>query len=143
MNAECGVGQGRVMYRRIMVPVDLTNPATAEKAMTVATRMALADNAELLVISVQPDTGKPLESEQDFEPLLEDYLAERRRPDLQLDGVLTVGGKVWAEVRHAARDMDVDLIVMASHEPRLSDLLLGSNAGRVALHSGCSVLVVR
>ena len=35
------------------------------------------------------------------------------------------------------------MIVMASHDPVLSDYLLGSVAARVVRHAHCSVLVAR
>jgi nucleotide-binding universal stress UspA family protein len=40
-------------------------------------------------------------------------------------------------------DKKIDLIVMASHDPRVTDYLIGSNAAHVVLHGPCSVLVVR
>ena len=38
---------------------------------------------------------------------------------------------------------DVDLIVVGSHRPVMSDYLLGSNAKTIVRHAQCSVLVVR
>ncbi len=35
------------------------------------------------------------------------------------------------------------LVVMAAHDPRITDYLIGSNAAHVVLHAPCSVLVVR
>jgi nucleotide-binding universal stress UspA family protein len=32
---------------------------------------------------------------------------------------------------------------MGSHDPHFTDYLIGSNAAHVALHTACSVLVVR
>ena len=43
----------------------------------------------------------------------------------------------------AARDRDVDLIVMASHRPEMLDYLIGPNAAHVARHAACSVLILR
>ena len=37
----------------------------------------------------------------------------------------------------------IDLVVMAAHDPRVTDYLIGSNAAHVVLHAPCSVLVVR
>ena len=36
-----------------------------------------------------------------------------------------------------------DVIVMASHQPKFSDYLLGSTAARVVRHAKCSVLIAR
>ncbi len=35
------------------------------------------------------------------------------------------------------------MIVMGSHDSHFTDYLIGSNAAHVALHTPCSVLVVR
>ncbi len=52
-------------------------------------------------------------------------------------------GSVYDEIMKVAADIDADLIVMASHRPKLEDDLLGPNAARVVRPSERSVLVVR
>jgi nucleotide-binding universal stress UspA family protein len=52
-------------------------------------------------------------------------------------------GNIYEEVIETARKRGIDLIVLASHRPKLEDYLLGPNAARVVRHAGCSVLVVR
>ncbi len=42
-----------------------------------------------------------------------------------------------------ARDNECDCIVVASHQPAMSDYLLGSTAQMVVRHAKCSVHVVR
>lgn len=133
------------MFRKIMVPVDLDAPGIAAPAMETALRLAaLETETDILAIAV---ATRPTSLEGTAEEArLEAFLTEHRG-DLPkgatLDGVLTLGGAVPTEIRLAAEDMGVDLIVMASHEPRLSDLLFGSRSASVALHTPCSVLVVR
>lgn len=128
------------MFAKIMVPVDLDHPEVAARAMEAAKRIAAMEDAEILVISIATKPSDPDGSEE--EARLEAYLAEHRG-DLRMDGVLTLGGTVPREIRYAAEEMGVDLIVMASHEPRMGDLLFGSRSAKVALHTHCSVLVVR
>ena len=129
------------MFTKIMVPVDLDAPEIAEKAMAVAKRLAAIDDAEVLVISITADPRDP-EKEAALENRLQAYV-DAQKGELRMDGVLTLGGTVPAEIRNAAEDMGVDLIVMASHEPRIDDYLFGSRSARVALHTQCSVMVVR
>jgi len=50
---------------------------------------------------------------------------------------------VYREIVEAAKDLDIDHIVMGAHSPSLADFLLGPNSARVARHAGCSVTVVR
>ncbi|MCH7935649.1 MAG: aminotransferase class III-fold pyridoxal phosphate-dependent enzyme [Proteobacteria bacterium] len=52
-------------------------------------------------------------------------------------------GNVYEEILKLAGEISCDLIVMASHQPKLEDYLLGPNAARVVRHATCSVLVVR
>jgi nucleotide-binding universal stress UspA family protein len=129
------------MYKKLLVPVDLDYPEVAAKAMEVATGMARAEGAELTVISVQPvvidETGQP---PPDYQPKMDAFLAKH---GVGMKGVLKLGGSISAEIRYAAEELGIDLIVMGSHDPHFTDYLIGSNAAHVALHTPCSVLVVR
>jgi len=129
------------MYKNILIPVDLDYPEVAAKAMDVAREMARAEGAELTVISVQPvvidESGQP---PPDYQPKMDAYLA---RQGGGMKGVLRLGGSISAEIRYTAEELGIDLIVMGSHDPHFTDYLIGSNAAHVALHTPCSVLVVR
>jgi universal stress protein A len=55
-----------------------------------------------------------------------------------------VHGMPADEIIRAAKDRDVDLIVIATHgRTGLTHLLMGSTAERVVRHVHCPVLVVR
>ena len=129
------------MFRKIMVPVDPGAPEVAGKALEIGKWMAAQCGAEILLISIaeRPDSE---EAEAEAEARLQ-AMVDAEKGDLKMDGVLTLGGRVADEIRYAAEEMGVDLIVMASHEPRISDLLFGSKSAQVALHTHCCVLVVR
>jgi nucleotide-binding universal stress UspA family protein len=128
------------MYKNILLPVDLDYPEVAAKALEVAKDMARAEGASLTVISVQPividETGTP---PPDYQPKMDAYLAKHGG----MKGILKLGGSISAEIRYAAEEIGADLIVMGSHDPHFTDYLIGSNAAHVALHTPCSVLVVR
>ncbi|HUS53003.1 MAG TPA: universal stress protein [Thermohalobaculum sp.] len=128
------------MYKMILVPVDLDYPEVAAKAMEVAKEMSRAEGASLTVISVQPiiidESGTP---PPDYQPKMNAYLAKHGTAT----GLLKLGGSISAEIRYAADEIGADLIVMGSHDPHFTDYLIGSNAAHVALHTPCSVLVVR
>jgi nucleotide-binding universal stress UspA family protein len=129
------------MFRKLLVPVDLDYPETSAKAMEVARSMARAEGASVTVISVQPividETGAP---PPDYQPKMDAFLA---RQGGGVAGILRLGGSISAEIRQAAEAIGADLIVMGSHDPHFTDYLIGSNAAHVALHTPCSVLVVR
>jgi nucleotide-binding universal stress UspA family protein len=129
------------MYKMILIPVDLDYPEVAAKAMETAKEIADAEGASLTVISVQPifidETGHP---PPNYQPKMDAYLA---RHGEGIKGVLKLGGSISAEIRYTAEELGCDLIVMGSHDPHFTDYLIGSNAAHVALHTPCSVLVVR
>ncbi len=129
------------MYKKILIPVDLDSPEGAAKAMETAKEIADAEGASLTVISVQPifidETGHP---PPNYQPKMDAYLAKLGG---DIKGVLKLGGSISAEIRYTAEELGCDLIVMGSHDPRFTDYLIGSNAAHVALHTPCSVLVVR
>lgn len=52
-------------------------------------------------------------------------------------------GRVYDEIIRAADKLGVDAIVMASHQPEVSDYLIGPNAARVVRHARQSVFVIR
>lgn len=131
------------MYKHIMVPVDLDDPAIAEKALETAKEMAKRDAAKLTVISVQPIVAdETMTMPPDYRPKLDAYV-KRHSGGVDMNAILKLGGSVAGEIRYAAEEIGADLIVMGTHDPQLSDYLLGSNAAHVALHTPCSVLVVR
>ncbi len=129
------------MFKKILIPVDLDYPDVAAKAMETAKGLAAAEGAALTVISVQPlaidESGNP---PPDYQPKMDAYLAGQGG---DLKGILKLGGSISAEIRYAAEELETDLIVMGSHDPHFTDYLIGSNAAHVALHTPCSVLVVR
>lgn len=57
--------------------------------------------------------------------------------------VSVVTGHPFQTIRKQSEDAKVDLIVVGSHQPGPSDILLGSVASQVVRHVHCSVLVVR
>jgi len=70
-------------------------------------------------------------------------IAKKTVPKEMLAGVVVENGTVYREVVEAAKNLNIDYIVMGAHSPSLADLQLGPNSARVARHAGCSVTVVR
>ena len=73
---------------------------------------------------------------------LKEIANEHIPADLQ-GGIVVENGTVYREIVEAAKDLDIDQIVMGAHRPSLADFLLGPNSARVARHAECSVTVVR
>jgi len=69
--------------------------------------------------------------------------AARTVPPELLDGATAQVGVAWDAICNAAREHDVDLIVIGSHGYGILDRLIGTTAAKVVNHADRSVLVVR
>ena len=141
------------MFQQILLPVDLANLDSQEKAIQAALNLAASSGAKLHLITVLPTFGEGVVSS--FFPA--DYQEQAaKKADAALvaleadkmggnDAVehSVAIGRIYEEILKAQELLNSDLIVMASHQPDVSDYLLGPNASRVARHAKCSVLIVR
>ncbi len=131
------------MYKHILVPVDLGDTPTAEKAVSVARHIARRDGSRISIISVVPAWPEDLAQEpHDYQPDLDAYI-DAIREGLDIEGEVKTGGSISGRIIETVEETKIDLVVMASHDPRVTDYLIGSNAAHVVLHATCSVLVVR
>lgn len=141
------------MYTQIMLPVDIDQNRSWEKALPAAVELCRAFGAQLTVITVVPGFSMsmveqyfPPESQQrmiaDTSAALEKFVAAQIPDDITA-GSVVAEGKIYEEIIEAAQSRGVDLVVMGSHSPELKDYLLGPNAARVVRHAPTSVLVVR
>jgi nucleotide-binding universal stress UspA family protein len=140
------------MYKKILIPVDLSEPEMSQIAIDAALALARANDAALRLINVQPLVPIafvdyiPPNFDEEMRDLAEKDLVEvAGKVDLPKDRVSTTVrfGAVYPEVLAEAGDWGADLIVLGSHRPTMATYLLGSNANTIVRHAKCSVLVVR
>lgn len=141
------------MFKDILLPVDLGNPETQTKAVNTAVEMAKTFGSRLHVMTIVPDFGESFVSSYfpvDYQEkamaaaneALHAFVKERIPAELQVQHIVA-HGTIYDEILSFAKEHKVDMIVMASHRPKLQDYLLGPNASHVVRHSDCSVTVVR
>ncbi len=141
------------MYKELLLPVDLNSEASWEKALPTVLALAEKFDARLHVMTVVPDFGMAIVGTffpKDFEKkalkqaneALHAWVKQRVPAGVIVQHVVA-HGTVYEEVLRVAREIDADLIVMASHRPELKDYLLGPNAARIVRHADRSVMVVR
>jgi nucleotide-binding universal stress UspA family protein len=144
--------RGLVMYKNILVPVDVADPALAKPALSVACEMARASGGSIRLINVLPMTPVMLAEyvPPDFDTQQRKTAEETMKTisdvcSLESSRVSTVvrQGGIYHEVLEEAQAIGADLIVMSSHRPAMRTYFLGSNAGHVVRYAKCSVLVVR
>ncbi len=140
-------------FHRIVCPTDFS--PTAERAIELATQMAKAFDAELVLLHVVPVLNYPtrgLAIAGAF-PQLEQELHTRAKERLAQVQAGIQGQTVRHELRDGdpyeqilacARDAKADLIVIGTHgHTGLKHALLGSTAERVVRLAECPVLTVR
>ena len=140
------------MYRNILVPVDLSQSDAGKASLTAALQLAETTGAKLHLLNVIADVPNlvavqlPADSTQMAMREAEERLAALAAELELAEGTYEIDvrhGTVYHELLSAAEAAGVDLIVIASHKPGLSDYLLGSVAAKVVRHAPCSVFVVR
>ena len=156
-SAPCGApwraGPGeKAMYNKILVAIDLADPAPTPKGLAEATELASASSGVLRLVNIQPllpatfmeyvPADFDAEQEKRATSALQDIVAAVQLPKERVSGVVRVGG-IYHEILGEAAEWGADLIVVGSHRPVVADYLLGSNAKTIVCHALCSVLVVR
>ncbi|MEZ5825113.1 MAG: universal stress protein [Geminicoccaceae bacterium] len=141
------------MYKHILLPLDVDQAPTWEKALPMALDLAKRHEARLTVMTVVPSFGSSIVSGY-FPEGFEEKALERARAELRElvadkipadvpHDMLVAHGRIWQEICRVAEKVEADLIVMASHKPSFSDILLQPNASQVLHHAPMSVLIAR
>jgi universal stress protein F len=138
--------------KRILVALD--SSPRAPVVLAAADRLAALTGASMVVfraVTVPPDMPRDLLAVTDLS--LEDVLMRNARGDLErltrdipsarLEKIATELATPWDGICRAAREEDVDLIVIGSHGYGVLDRVLGTTAGKVVNHADRNVLVVR
>jgi len=133
--------------KKILVPVDFSG--CSKKALQYAIPFARQFGAELILLHVA-QSYPPM---PEMGPVDVENLVDAHEQLAALQG--TVGnvvpsktmvrtGSPQGEIIEAAKEFDIDLIVLATHGRRgLEHVLLGSTAEKVVRHAGCPILIVR
>jgi nucleotide-binding universal stress UspA family protein len=107
----------------------------------------------LTVLTVAPGFGMPIvasyfdenavrEALKEVARHLKKYIDENIPEGVEANAVVLEGNHSELILKQAQED-NIDLIVMASHNSQIENLLLGSCAAKVVRHSHCTVTVVK
>jgi universal stress protein F len=140
------------MFSKILIAVDLADPAPTPMGLSQAVELAAASGGLLRLVNIQPllpatfmeyvPADFDAEQEKRAKVALDEIVATVALPKARLSGAVRVGG-IYHEILAEAAEWGSDLIVIGSHRPVVTDYLLGSNAKTIVRHAICSVLVVR
>jgi nucleotide-binding universal stress UspA family protein len=150
------VGIGFRCYKRLMKKVLVALDGSPRQQGVLDAAIALARKAGAKVVlfrSVGIPKDLPAEaysvSPEEIPALLErlalrdlEKLAANVPAELR-DKVRVLVGTPWQSIDHAAREEDVDLVVVGSHGYGTLDRVLGTTAAKVVNHADRAVLVVR
>lgn len=135
------------MYKNILVPVLLDSSRSTQASYEVA--RALADeDAKFTVIHVLEAVPVYVEAQIPTEALAESHkVAEaalrRSVEDFPDVAIALVSGHSGQTILEYAEANAIDCIILASHQPNVTDFFLGSTAARVVRHAKCAVHVIR
>lgn len=135
------------MYRKILVPYAMDEDHDPAIALGIAKSLA-ADGAEIVLMHVMehvPRYAIQYISTEDMDTLKKGIEAELERAAATVPGgrALLIEGHGGRTIVAGAEEMEADLIVIHSHRPEMSDLILGSTAAHVVRHADASVHVIR
>jgi universal stress protein F len=141
------------MYNNILFPVDLEHTAEAEKALKIALEEAQRSKAKVTVMTVAPGFGMPIVASffddqavqgalKEIARSLSQYIDDNIPDDIEINAVVVEGNPAELILKQAKKE-GTDLIVIASHNNQVENLLLGSCAAKVVRHSNCCVTVVK
>lgn len=137
---------------KILVPVDDSD--FARKALKQAVSIALAEKAEIHVLSIVPTLlmGAGEEFPKDYSDRMRaqaDQTVQKALESVNTEGITIKGfvehGRTPADgITTYANENNVDLIVMGHRgQSDIVQFVLGSNAKNVVTHAACSVLIVK
>ncbi|MCP4074025.1 MAG: universal stress protein [Hyphomicrobiales bacterium] len=136
------------MYDTILVPIELSHKHSGVNAAKIAKKL-IVDGGEIILLNVMADIPAFIEFVMPKDVLnksKERILAELTKiaKDEGIDtNVELRSGHAADSILRVAESHNVDLIIIASHQPGLSNYFLGSTAARVVRHALCPVLVDR
>lgn len=143
------------MINKILIPIDFSN--YSKKALQYSVNFAKQFNAELVLVYVIEPMIYPadLSMGQMVIPQADVDLSEKSKTDLTelarkeigehlKFSILIKTGKPFMEIIETAKEVDSDLIIMATHgHTGVEHLLFGSTAEKVVRKAPCPVLTIR
>lgn len=140
---------GEIMFKTIMVPVDLRHEENLRHSLDVVGHLAKADNAKVVFVGVS--LSAPTEvahNPKEFKAKLAYFTREQSRhygfeaechPVFSVDPAADLNKKLLETID----EVDADLVLMATHIPNVSDYLFANHGSYIATHCKTSVFLVR
>lgn len=139
------------MFEKIMIPVDLEHTDKLQNSLEIAARMAREYDATVYYVTVSGSlANRAARTPEEMARHLADFAREQgEKYGIRTDSKLMHSNDVAVELddklAQAQKELDANLVVMASHIPGVADRLhlISSNAGELARRLPVSVFVLR
>lgn len=139
------------MVEKILTPTDGSD--TARVAVRFAADIALAENAEVVVLGVvqtrvygygdTPDLDAAALAEPDMRTIVDDEVEELTAAGVKATGLTVAGEQVHQVIAEQVDELGIGLIVMGTHgHTGLARAVIGSVADRVIRHTDVPVVLV-
>jgi len=137
------------LFKKILAPVDLLHLDKLDRALAVTADEARRHSAIVTYVSVTiAGPSRVARGPDEFRAKLERFVANQVSLH-GLDGRAHVAFSndpttdVDDALLKAVREIEADLVIMASHKPGFVDFFWPSNGGKIATHSDASIFLVR
>jgi len=137
------------LFKKILIPIDLTHADRLEKAVATGAYLARLENLPVVFAAVSATApGAVAHNPDEFRVKLDAYAsAEGAKHGLTASGhavfVNDPAVDLESGILTAVHETGADLVVMATHIPNLANHFWPTNGGRVASHADVSVFLVR
>ncbi len=137
------------MFSKIMCPVDLSHIDELGKALEVAGNLARTFDSDLVYVGIAPTVpGSAAHNPKEYEAKLRKLAtSEGETYGVTTSTDVRTATDPTAAVDHllseAAKELDPDLIVMATHTPNLIDRIWSAHGTALARSTNASIFLVR
>jgi len=134
--------------KKILVAIDVSRSGGNDKILETAKTLANATDGELFLLHAIEPIPKRVQAEvpssaHEKHLAFADEKMQELKQSLGCEHGIIREGAASAQILSYAEEIHADLIVMHSHDPDMTDYIMGSVAGRVVRHAHCSVHIVR
>lgn len=135
------------MYNNILVPVSFEADRNAQGAMDIA-EVLRAEGGTITCLHVMeqlPNYATEFLPKGHLDAAKAEVLEGLKSlvANVPNASTMVVDGHSSRTILNHADNNEVDLIIVASHQPEMQDYLLGSTAAKVVRHAKCAVHVLR
>lgn len=141
--------KGHFVFSKIMAPVDLAHLDGLSRALECAADLARHYGADLVYVGVtETPPGALGHNPSEYAARMQAFAAgQAEAHGIVASAHAMASHDLWIDLDDALfkaiDEIGADLVVMASHIPKLTDYVWPSNGGKLAGHAKVSVMVVR